>query len=401
MQQLARRSLPEAFLARVRHSLYEQLAFLAANLEFDLGGNHLLKNLKALLWAGRFFQGAEAWTARAEPLLARELERQILADGHHFERSPAYHLQVFADLLECFAVLGEGRLRERLGSRLDVMAQAVADLRHPDGLPSLFNDGGLHMAYSPDDCLRIYAALRGAMPVPRLVFAFEEAGYFGLRGADSLLLVDCGRIGPDGLPAHGHGDLLAFEWSACGQRLVIDTGVFEYAEGERRVRSRSTRAHNTLTLDGQDQCEFWKSFRVGRRARPTLHRLRLEAGLLELEASHDGYAHLPGKPIHRRSFQATLRRLEVRDEVRGGAGQRAEARLLLHPSLRCQLEPGGAVLHSPRGELRLTCPHPLRLEPAPWWPDFGVEVATTQLVLDYGPAPVTAAFVLELADELS
>lgn len=401
MQQLACRTLPEAFQIQVRQSLHEQLAFLTANLELDLGGNHLLKNLKALLWAGRFFRGGAAWTARAEPLLARELERQILADGHHFERSPAYHLQVFADLLECYAVLAEGNLKGRLGTRLDGMAQVVVDLRHPDGLPSLFNDGGLHMAYSPDACLQVYAALRGTTPEPRPCIALAEAGYFGLRGSDSLLLVDCGRIGPDGLPAHGHGDLLAFEWSARGQRLVVDTGVFEYAEGDRRARSRSSRAHNTLTLDGLDQCEFWKSFRVGRRARPTLHHLRLEPGRLELEASQDGYAHLPGKPIHRRSFQATLRRLEVRDEVRGGAGQLAEARLLLHPSLRCQLEPGGAVMRFPQGELRLICPHPVRLEPAPWWPDFGVEVATTQLVLEYGPAPVTAAFLLELIDELS
>ena len=401
MQQLAKRSLSESFLRPVRGSLGEQLAFLHANLELDLGGNHLLKNLKTLLWAGRSFIGGEAWTARAEALLARELERQILADGHHFERSPAYHLQVFADLLECFSVLEEGLLKQRLGEKLDGMAQAAVDLCHPDGLPSLFNDGGLHMAYPPAACLRVYASLRGTPPCPRPVFALREAGYFGLRGADSLLLVDCGPLGPDGLPAHGHGDLLAFEWSAFGQRLIVDTGVFEYQEGDRRSHARSSRAHNTLTLDGADQCEFWHSFRVGRRARPLVHHLRLEDDRLELEGSHDGYGHLPGNPRHRRRIVATSLRVEIQDRVTGGAGQRAEARLLLHPSLRCELEPGGAVICCPGGLVKLRCTHPIRLEAAPWWPDFGVEYSTIQLVLDYGGAPVTGAFVLELADKLS
>ena len=400
MQQLARRSLPDSFLGPVRESLCGQLDFLAANLELDLGGNHLLKNLKTLQWAGRCFVGA-AWTARAEPLLARELERQILADGLHIERSPAYHLQVFADLLECFAVLEEGALKQQLGEKLDGMAQAAVDLCHPDGLPSLFNDGGLHMAYAPAACLQVYADLRGTPPPPRPVFALREAGYFGLRGADSLLLVDCGPLGPDGLPAHGHGDLLAFEWSTFGQRLIVDTGVFEYQEGDRRARARSSRAHNTLTLDGADQSEFWQSFRVGHRARPTLHRLHLEEGRLELDGSHDGYGRMPGAPCHRRQLTATLRRVEVQDRVIGGAGQRAEARLLLHPSLRCELEPGGATLSCPQGRLRLRSPHPIHLEAAPWWPDFGVETPTIQLVLDYGRAPVTGAFVLELADKLS
>jgi uncharacterized heparinase superfamily protein len=98
---------------------------------------------------------------------------------------------------------------------------------------------------------------------------------------------------PDVLPAHGHGDILGFEWTVAGRRLVVDTGVFEYAPGERRRKSRSTEAHNTVTVDGADQCEFYGEFRVARRARVTVERADVGGGRIEVTASHDGFTRLP------------------------------------------------------------------------------------------------------------
>ena len=67
MQQLARRGdrLPSTFRSEVEASLTEQIRFLVHNLETDILGNHLIKNVKALLWAGAFFSGAEAERWRA------------------------------------------------------------------------------------------------------------------------------------------------------------------------------------------------------------------------------------------------------------------------------------------------------------------------------------------------
>ena len=62
-------------------------------------------------------------------------------------------------------------------------------------------------------------------------------------------------------------EMLFFEFSCSGQRVLIDPGVFEYDEGELRAFSRSTLNHNTVSLDNKDQSDFWKSFRVGRRAK--------------------------------------------------------------------------------------------------------------------------------------
>ena len=110
MQQLAARGgrIDDDIRAIVHASLGAQLRFLERNLETDLGGNHLIKNVKALLWASAYVVGPEAarWRRLGLDLLQREIAAQILADGMHYERSPSYHCQVFADLLECRHVLG-------------------------------------------------------------------------------------------------------------------------------------------------------------------------------------------------------------------------------------------------------------------------------------------------------
>jgi uncharacterized heparinase superfamily protein len=396
MQQLSRRGrqLPPPLVSAMCQSLAEQLRFLERHLELDIGGNHLIKNAKALLWGGSFFDGREAhgWRALGQSLLARELDEQVLADGMHYELSPAYHLQVFADLLESLPLAGS--VHETLRSTMTRMVRAVVDLTHPDGKPSLFNDGGLHMAYTPGECIAHARQMGICIPEPRSCFAFREAGYFGLRSDTSYLLVDCGALGPDHLPAHGHGDALAFEWTLAGKRFVVDAGVLEYERGPWRDAARATASHNTVTLDDLDQSEFWAAFRVGRRARVRLERFDESGDGFRLTGSHDGYRSLAGSPRHRRSFDARADRLQVDDEITGGAGQRARARLLLHPEVTVAQVPDGIVLHREGEAVAVESSGAVTVEDAWWFPDFGVKVRTRRMVIDYGPAPCRGSFGL-------
>lgn len=402
MQQLARRriDLESRTGRRIVQSLVEQLLFLERNLETDIGGNHLIKNIKALLWAGAFFEGsvAERWRGTGERLLGQELQRQVLADGMHFELSPAYHAQVLADLLDVWAVLRPGKLEQTLRQTLQRMMQCLVDLTQPDGHVSLFNDGGLHSAYEPEVLRETYARLSsGAAPEPRRVIEYPHAGYFGYRDSVHWLLIDCGALAPDSLPAHGHGDALAFEWSVRGQRVIVDAGVFEYNEGPRRAYSRATRSHNTLTLDDLDQSEFWKSFRVGRRARITHREISATSDRLRLVGEHDGYRRLAGAPVHRRELQWEPGKLAIHDVVRGGAGQVAVARLLLHPDCTLELtSEHEAVVGFPGGRMRIHASGRLRSREAAWHPDMGVEILTRQLECEYGPAPIRGDMRLEV-----
>ena len=394
MQQLALRAgrLDPATRAATLASLAQQIRFLEDNLETDIGGNHLVKNIKALIWASAFFSGPEAgrWRGLGVRLLAEELPRQVLPDGMHYERSPSYHAQVFADLLECRRALGEDPLGGALDDALARMAQATADLAHPDGRPALFNDAGLTMAYTPGECLDVYAGLFGSKPAPRRVFALRDAGYFGLRIGGAYFVADCGRIAPDDLPAHGHGDVLSFEWSVGGERIIVDQGVYEYNAGGRRQRSRAASNHNTLCLDDIDQADFFGAFRCGRR--PDVEVLAYEESVdgFVLEGTHDGFRTLRGSPRHVRRFEAASDRLVIHDRIEGSPNRPASIGFLLHPE--CHAEVAGLEARVARGaaHFRLTSSLPIRLEDAVWWPDMGCERATKRLVIRPTTADATA-----------
>ena len=80
-----------------------RFAALAEQLEFHLLANHLLANLKALVFAGAFFQGTggsdDGWPG-ADSCCGGRLTEQILADGGHFELSPMYHSLILEDLMD-------------------------------------------------------------------------------------------------------------------------------------------------------------------------------------------------------------------------------------------------------------------------------------------------------------
>ena len=180
MRELRQRGdrVDESAREQIARETARQLGFLERFLELDLGGNHLLKDITALLAGSRFFEGPapQRWGQRAAALLARELDEQLMADGLHYERSPSYHALVFLDLLECHRALPDSALRERLWRRLHDAAQPLADLTHPDGGPSLFNDGGLTKAPSAAAVLALFEAAGGDLPTPRPVFAYPDAG---------------------------------------------------------------------------------------------------------------------------------------------------------------------------------------------------------------------------------
>lgn len=384
--------------AEVVRSLAVQLRYLERNLERDLGGNHLVKDARALAWASAFFTGPEAihWRELSLRLLDEILREQILADGMHFERAPAYHLQVLADLLDCRSLLADTPMADRLDETLERMAQVAVDLTHPDGLPSLMGDGGLHMAPPAGPLVEALTKVTGvSAPSPSPWFAYPDAGYYGYRTDRLYLLVDCGPIGPDHLPAHGHGDILSFELSVDGLRFIVDAGTYEYEAGPHREWSRSTEAHNTVTLDDLDQAELWSSFRVGRRPRRIQAGVKTIDGGFVFEGTHDAYFHLGGRPQHRRRICVKGSIIRVDDSIEGGIGQSARARLMIHPDVEAVDTEAGWHLTRADSCVRLLTDAKIELKEALWAPDLGQSRQTQQFVLEYGTAPTASALALE------
>jgi uncharacterized heparinase superfamily protein len=237
------------------------------------------------------------------------------------------------------------------------------------------------MAYSPDECRAAAALVLGESPPSQSrVFAYPEAGYFGLRTGDMYLMVDAGRVCPDDLPAHGHGDIGSFELSLKGQRLIVDQGVFEYIAGEKRRASRTATSHNVLVLQGSDQAEFFGAFRCGRRPSVDVRDWQCEEDGFALEVSHNGFSRLPGRPVAVRRFEATPNRLIIKDWIERRTDRAGSIGLLLHPDVQLFIESGRIVVSRDDAVLHIGAPAPFEIVPAVYWPDMGRERPTNRIV---------------------
>jgi uncharacterized heparinase superfamily protein len=305
-------------------SLHLHAGFLKANLELDVGGNHLIKNLKALVGLGVFF-GDKQQIDHALALLGRQLKRQVLADGGHFERSPSYHAQVLGDVIDIAALLAAaGQPHAELTEVIERMRQWLAEMLLPNGEIPLFGDS------APIAPARLAALRLPAPPTDRLA-VLAESGYIVARPRPgTTLIADVGAPCPDELPAHGQAGCLSFVLAVDGDLVLTDTGTSTYV-GERRAFERSTAAHSTVEVDGQDQSEVWGSFRVGRRARPTIHGATDDGATIVIDASHDGYRHLPGSPTHRRHWTLSAESMHISDRIEGEGHHSCVARWVSTP----------------------------------------------------------------------
>jgi uncharacterized heparinase superfamily protein len=304
----------EAFLS----SLDQHAIYLPWFLERDVGGNHLIKNLKAQVAAALCLPAHAVWLEPALAELRKELALQILPDGFHFERSPSYHLQVLIDLLDLQELLAQAKRSEAwLDATIALMGPALATLRHPDGGLALFNDGEVG---DP----RLLAGLDARLGPQTPKMMLPKAGYARLEAGGMVAIFDAGPCCPDHLTAHAHADALSFEFSIGRQRVIVNSGTFAYQDAAWRNRLRGTAAHSTIEVKGEDSAELFGVFRIGRRPRNV--ELAQEGGWLV--GRHDGYRHLG--IIHERKLRLTENGLEGQDRLIGPPVP-AKLRFHVHP----------------------------------------------------------------------
>ena len=304
--------------------------YVQSHLELDVGGNHLLKNIKALIGAGEFL-GRPDLVSKGRRLLGAQLPIQVLADGGHFERSPSYHCQVLGDFIDIRGLLADAGAPPVAGldGAIDAMRRWLGAMVGSDGEVALCNDA------IPVGEPRL--AMLAPAPAPQgPVTVLAESGYVVVRPDEhTQLILDVGDPCPDDLPAHAHADCLSFELWVGHERWVVDTGTSTYEAGPRRAYERSTAAHNTVEIDGLDQTEVWGIFRAARRARGTLELVASDGDTVEVMASHDGYRRLPGSPVHRRRWRISPGLVEITDTISGVGTHRMVSRLHVAPVASC------------------------------------------------------------------
>ncbi len=387
---LAGSQLPEGGI----DSLALQARWLRGRLETHILGNHYFTNAKALVFAGLFFEGAEAaeWLKKGMSILREEVPEQILSDGGHFELSTMYHALATEDMLDLvnvFEAVGGERIweyGEQIQSWKKIIPRMLTwmnSMCHPDGQIAFFNDAAFDIAPHPHDLLD-YARRLGFTPATTTA-DLVESGYARLENPDAVLIADLAAIGPDYIPGHAHADTLSFELSLLGRRVFVNSGTSCYGTSAERLRQRGTAAHNTVVVDGANSSEVWSGFRVARRARVIARELKLTDAGGYAVGIHDGYKRLRRGQHHERTWKLEEGALEIRDTLSNLSGP-ARAHFHLHPSLTLELE-GEQVgrIYDQDGQITIkieTLKGHASILDSSWQPRFGEELKSKCLCID-------------------
>ncbi len=332
-------------------SLALQATWLEKNIEYHILANHYLKNAKALVFAGVYFEGIDAsrWLNKGLDIIKAEADEQLLPDGGHYERSPMYHCIVTEDYLDLYNILNANEIVDHkllvfIKEKIIKALEFLKNITLPDGEISLFNDSAFAIAPKPVQLYAYAQRLFGrSFEQPLLqdfaIKSYPDTGYYIIKNEKDMMVIDCGDVGPDYQPGHAHCDTLSYELALNGQRTVVDSGVHDYENSELRRYVRSTRAHNTVMIDNEEQSEIWGVFRVARRAKPVTAKIEQKnEHSIQFKGSHEGYKKLKGKPVHERRIQYIHRNQWVITDIISGKGVHlCQSFIHIHPNFRAQL----------------------------------------------------------------
>jgi len=305
---LAGNAMPDPFRRQFLNGIYQHGCYLEHNLSVYFSPNtHLLGEAVALHALGILFPdfpSASRWKSLGGEVVQEAMERQVRADGSHFEQSTYYHVYAL-DFFLLHQALG-GALPQQ---KLTRMAEYLAGIMGPRRvLPFLGDDDGGRVFHPYGDRDKFGRDTLGSTPRPQSSTMFPDAGISVLVEDDLQIIADFGSFG-EGSGGHSHSDTLSIVAFLGDEEILIDPGTYTYiAEPAMRDWFRGSSAHNTVRVDGLDQATPAGPFRWN------------DAPSCEARSTYEGVCRYRGI-MHRRTLTLENRRLTVRDDIEGPAGE--------------------------------------------------------------------------------
>ena len=252
----------DAFVSAILDSAQGQLAYLRRSIAPEI--NWRIANANGLLVCGLLLDpdpDARAIRDFGVRTLNDAFVRQVMPDGCHYERNPSYHHWMTTVMDRCWTL---AQAMPELG--LAVVAETVARM-YDYSLASTAPNGAWNALH---DCqgirnpdyrsparegradFRARAGLPETLPPPSRFF--PDAGQALLRTdwtprADYLTF-DATLYGG----CHFHAGRNSLQFHVQGRPILVDPGWLSYEGSDpMSAHGRSTRAHNTLNLNGWDQ----------------------------------------------------------------------------------------------------------------------------------------------------
>lgn len=371
--------------------------------------NHLIGEAAGVFVAASYFSDfpdASGMVERARIILETEIIKQSSLDGSNREQALGYQFFVMQFFLVCalvahrrntgmspafndrlmqqyryIAVLSEGGHELPMfgdkddGYVLDLGCPVTdvnftvatgACLFESDHLGSRVQDwpSTLRWLFDADTIAARVTARNSRKEKALASHAFTDAGHYLLQSGrqDSpeavSLLFDCAELGFGALAAHGHADALSFTLRAGGKAFFVDSGTFDYfSHPEARNYFRSTKAHNTVEIDGLSQSEIAGPFLWSSSATARCTGFQAGPDGASVSGCHDGYERLDDPVAVHRAVDMLHDGPSVRICDRFDAHGEHIARCYFHVHPDAAIEDAGDnayVLRRGDTELRLT-----------------------------------------------
>jgi hypothetical protein len=258
----------DAQIAMLR-SFYDHALYLMGEAYYHETSNWGTMEANGLLHIGLMlpeFRDAPMWAETAAQRLHNQLTAQVYPDGAQIELTPGYHGVTLGNML------GALELSRRVGyetpegfeAGLERMFEYYVRIAMPDGRTPAVNDSGWggvagmlangHRLF-PHRADFQYLATGGAegQPPEYTSCALPYAGWYMMRSGwgpdDNYLFFEAGPYGK----GHQHEDKLNIILHANGQTILTEPGTYSYDTSDWRRYVLSTRAHNTVLVDGMEQ----------------------------------------------------------------------------------------------------------------------------------------------------
>ena len=145
--------------------------------------------------------------------------------------------------------------------------------------------------------LNVPTTPEGVLGTRGKAYAMTDSGNYIMRSDDSSSATQITfDVGPKGGP-HGHLDPLNFELWSGDRPLIVDPGPYKYANSADRTYVISTKAHNTINVDGQNV-----GWIEGEKQPALIASHNFQSGYATVTGTQFGYTTLKGQPVITRSI---------------------------------------------------------------------------------------------------
>ncbi len=257
-------------------------------------------------WAGMIaaslvIQGGPARLSRGEAGLTRALDESLHDDGGLVSRAPTEQIALVELLGQLRAVYLAARrdMPEPLTEAIEGSVAALLAVTLGDEALSSWQGGNMLSRR------RVKAAVEGSGVDARPLRQSRGWGYQRLVAKGGVVVMDAAPPPPSRALSGGCASTLAFEFSDGPDRLIVNCGgVGEHrgALSDHMGRAlRATAAHSTLTLGDRNSSAIQEDGSIGKGVTQVELSRDETAGVVFIEASHDGYVRRFGL-VHQRQL---------------------------------------------------------------------------------------------------